>query len=94
MIAACLGVFAMLGVGAKNGTTDVLAHLVGLVAGLVIGACDRAASSRCRFPGAWDSLLGAASVLRCSPAPGLWLRMRPMVSPRIGTFARRLRSRR
>jgi rhomboid protease GluP len=37
VIAACLGVFAMLGVGAKNGTTDVLAHLAGLVAGLAIG---------------------------------------------------------
>jgi uncharacterized transporter YbjL len=28
----------MLGVGAKNGTTDVLAHLAGLFAGVVIGA--------------------------------------------------------
>jgi membrane associated rhomboid family serine protease len=37
VVAACLGVFAMLGVGAKNGTTDVLAHLGGLVAGLGIG---------------------------------------------------------
>ncbi len=37
VVAACLGVFAMLGVGAKNGTTDVLAHLAGLGAGLVIG---------------------------------------------------------
>jgi rhomboid protease GluP len=38
VLAACLGVFAMLGVGAKNGTTDVLAHLAGLLAGVVIGA--------------------------------------------------------
>ena len=37
VIAACLGVFAMLGVGAKNGTTDVLAHLFGMASGLVLG---------------------------------------------------------
>jgi rhomboid protease GluP len=37
VIAACLGVFAMLGVGAKDGKVDVLAHLAGLAAGLVIG---------------------------------------------------------
>jgi rhomboid protease GluP len=37
VIAACLGVFAMLGVGAKNGKTDVLAHLFGLAAGLALG---------------------------------------------------------
>lgn len=35
VIAACLGVFAMLGVGER---VDVLAHLFGLAAGLVIGA--------------------------------------------------------
>jgi rhomboid protease GluP len=35
VIAACLGLFAMLGVGEK---TDVMAHLAGLVAGVVLGA--------------------------------------------------------
>jgi rhomboid protease GluP len=37
VIAACLGVFAMLGVGSKDGRTDVLAHLAGLGVGLVVG---------------------------------------------------------
>ncbi len=37
VVGACLGVFAMLGVGAKDGRTDVMAHLAGLGAGLVVG---------------------------------------------------------
>jgi rhomboid protease GluP len=67
VIAACLGVFAMLGVGAKNGTTDVLAHLAGLVAGLVIGV----ATGRLvplPVPRPAGLALGAASVLALAGA--------------------------
>ena len=62
MIAACLGVFAMLGVGAKNGTTDVLAHLFGLAAGLVIGAAGGALRAPAGARGWLGLLVGAASV--------------------------------
>lgn len=66
ILGACLGVFAMLGVGEK---VDVLAHLAGLVAGVAIGV---AAARTLTFPVArnMDLLAGLAAA---GTLAGAWL---------------------
>jgi rhomboid protease GluP len=65
-VAACLGLFAMLGVGER---TDVVAHLAGLIAGLLVGVITgRWLRRPPRAVGQW--LLAAASALA---VVGCWL---------------------
>jgi rhomboid protease GluP len=66
VVAACLGLFAMLGVGER---TDVVAHLAGLAVGLLLGvATGRWLRRPPGAPGQW--LLAAASALA---VVGCWL---------------------
>lgn len=66
-VAACLGLFAMIGVGER---TDVVAHLMGLVSGLVLGLGAGVALRR-TFGWPWQLAFGAAGI---AAVVGAWLR--------------------
>lgn len=71
ILGACLGVFAMLGVG-ERGDVDVLAHLTGLLAGLLLGLVAARFPARAATRWSW---LGDAGLVAASTGVvvGCWL---------------------